>query len=256
MQARHLADSAMNAGFDSAAVFGPQDIAGTAFYDRHSAVLNAKRGAGFWLWKPYLLLEQVRQLSPGECIMYSDAGRTKYYAFTSRPLRLAARMTAEGQGYLLGCPVGHLGTIGAWTKRDCLQIMGATDGPVLAAPLLMTWSLWTNTPQAIAFLEAWLTYASDPRCLTDRPNELGEPDFPGFREHRFDQSIMSILAYQMNAPRFDPAGSLVQRIIDLRPNSELGHTFYKRPQNAEDMQSGIGILILLREYLRLRRFRT
>jgi len=256
LQAQSLAESAMAAGFDGATVCRPQDIAGTAFYARNAAVLDAPRGAGFWLWKPYLLLEQVRRLAPGECILYSDAGRTTYYTFTTRPRRLMARMDAAGQGFLLGCPVAHLGSIGVWTKRDCLEVMGASEGPVRDAPLLMTWSFWTNTPQAIAFLEAWLAYASDSRCLTDWPNELGKPNLPRFRDHRFDQSIMSILAYQMNAPRVDTSRSLVQWLIKLRPHSELAHTFYKRPQNAEDLLSGLGVVVLLREILRLRRLRA
>lgn len=254
-QAQSLVESAMAAGFDSATVCGPQDIAETAFYTRNAVVLSALRGAGFWLWKPHLLLERVRRLAADECILYSDAGRTAYYAFTARPRRLIARMAAGGQGFLLGCPVAHMGPIRVWTKRDCLEIMGAAEGPVRDAPLLMTWSLWTNTPQAIAFLESWLAYASDPRCLTDWPNVLGKPDLPDFREHRFDQSIMSILAYQKAAPRVDFSRSLVQRLIEMRPGSELANTFYKRPQNAEDLLSGYGPAVLVREYLRLRRFK-
>ena len=254
-QSKGLADGALALGFDSARVCGPQDIEGTTFHQRNTAILAAPRGAGFWLWKPYLILERVRQLASDECLLYCDAGRTGYYAFTSVPHRLIALMQKGGKGFLLGCPVPHLGIIRHWTKRDCLELMAATDGPVLDAPLLMTWSLWTNTPESIAFLEDWLAYTTDPRCLSDWPNELGKPNLAGFREHRFDQSIMSILAYQKAAPRVDFSRSLVQRLIEWRPGSELANTFYKRPQNAEDLLAGYGPAVLVREYLRLRRFK-
>lgn len=254
-QAQSLADSALAAGFDSARVFGPHDLVGTGFQSGNAALLAAPRGAGFWLWKPFLLLQQVKALGDGDVLFYSDAGRTGYYAFSTWPRRLLARLQKGQKGYLLGCPVPHLGKIGQWTKRDCLELMGASEGPVLDAPLLMTWSLWTNTPDSIAFLESWLAFASDPRCLSDWPNKLGKPDMPGFREHRFDQSILSILAHQRASPCVDFTRSMVQWVIEKRPGSELANTFYKRPQNAEDLLAGYGPMLLLREYLRLRRFK-
>lgn len=254
-QAQGLAESALVSGFNSARVYGQQDIEGTAFQKSNAVVLASPRGAGFWLWKPHLILERVKQLEPDECLLYSDAGRTGYYAFTSIPHRLIALMQAGDKGFLLGCPVPHLGIIRHWTKRDCLELMAATTRSVLDAPLLMTWSLWTNTPEAVAFLEAWLAYATDPRCLTDWPNELGQPNLTGFREHRFDQSIMSILAHQKAAPRVDFTLSMAQWLIEKRPGSELANTFYKRPQNAEDLLKGYSLTVLVREYLRLRRFR-
>lgn len=255
-QALLLAQSACAAGFDGVEVFQTKDIKGTAFWRENERVLTSPRGGGFWLWKPHLLLKLVRDLPPGHCLLYSDAGRTPYYAFTSRPEYLVRKMQLAGQGFLLGCPAPHLGQVGGWTKRDCLELMGAMGAERLAAPLIMTWSLWTNSPQAIAFLEHWLAFCSDPRCLTDQPNTLGLPDLPGFQSHRFDQSVFSILAHQMNAPRVDFTADLVHRLISLRPGSELAHAFYKRPQNAEDLLAGRwAIPVLVREFLRLRRFR-
>ncbi len=253
--AKNLVDSAIASGFDDAVLLGPQDIAETDFRRRNAALLEAPRGAGYWLWKPYLVLQAVRRLGRGECVLYSDAGRTNYYSFSSRPRRLIDKMEAAGRGYLIGSPVPHLGLVGEWTKRDCLDIMGATAEAVRRVPLLMTWSLWTNSPESIDFLETWLSYCCDPRCLSDAPNVLGNPDLPGFKAHRYDQSILSILAHQRGSPTVNMTGSLVQRIIELAPNSELGHTFYKRPQNAEDMLAGMGPSILIREFHRLRRMR-
>ena len=253
--ARNLADSALAAGFESVRVEEPASLKNTVFQKDNARILSERRGSGFWLWKPYLILKQLKELPAGECLFYSDAGRTDYYSFTSLPHHLIDLMTAAGKGYLLGCPFPHLGSIRHWTKRDCLEVMGATEDVVLNGPLLMTWSLWTNTPEAIAFLEEWLAYACDPRCLTDWPNELGKPNLTGFKEHRFDQSIMSILAIQKNSPTADFSNSLTQRLLAKRPGSEISNTFYKRPQNAEDLLRGYGPILLVREYLRLRKFR-
>ena len=45
----------------------------------------------------------------------------------------------------------------------------------------------------LAFFEEWLRYAQDPRILTEAPNTCGLPNYPEFFEHRFDQSILSLL---------------------------------------------------------------
>ena len=44
------------------------------------------------------------------------------------------------------------------------------------------------------FISEWLKYAQDSRALTDDPNVLGLRNYKGFRGHRHDQSILSLLA--------------------------------------------------------------
>ena len=39
----------------------------------------------------------------------------------------------------------------------------------------------------------WLSYAQDERIITDIPNQGGTDNYPGFQEHRHDQSIWSLL---------------------------------------------------------------
>ena len=43
------------------------------------------------------------------------------------------------------------------------------------------------------FFAEWLRHAQDERNLTDAPNQCGLPNYPGFVEHRHDQSILSLL---------------------------------------------------------------
>ena len=46
----------------------------------------------------------------------------------------------------------------------------------------------------MAFVSQWLTYAQDSRAITDDDNVLGSSNYPDFRGHRHDQSILSLLA--------------------------------------------------------------
>lgn len=249
--AENLAASALRCGFETASVLTPEALAGTEFEKRNKGILSAKRGAGYWLWKPYIILKQVEKLKKNECVFYSDAGRTPYYEFSSYPRNLINLMQNNNRGYLLGCSAPHLGSIEEWTKSDCIEIMSKKQCVDTKAALIMTWSVWENSEEAVSFLKEWIKYAEDKRCLTDIPNELGVPNSLIFKEHRFDQSIMSILAQRYSSPHIDVSSTSTQWLISRRPGSELANTFYKRPQNAEDMISGFGLLLLVREYFRL-----
>jgi hypothetical protein len=57
-----------------------------------------------------------------------------------------------------------------------------------------------KTATTVSFFEEWLRYAQDPLILTEQPNECGLPNYPDFFEHRFDQSILSLLARKYDIP--------------------------------------------------------
>lgn len=252
-QAQSLARSALEAGFNDAKIFGLSDLQGSDFAVRNSAILHQKRGSGYWLWKPFIIQEQITKLQSDEIIFYCDAGRNSYYQFDSFPSNLVDHVIKGTEGFLLGPAVSHYGNIKTWTKRDCLKIMDADNNEMCEKPQISaTWSLWRHTESALRFLNAWLEFAEDARCLTDIPNVLGDPNYTEFRDHRHDQSIVSILAHKRHAPHIDLTNTLIHKLINMRPNSELGQMFYKRPQNIEDVLAGASPLILVREFYRLK----
>lgn len=82
-----------------------------------------------------------------------------------------------------------------WTKRDCFVLMECDTevfwyGPHCDASV----SLFRKCDQTMAFVQEWLAYGSNPQIITDLPNQCGLPSLPGFRDHRHDQSIVSLLA--------------------------------------------------------------
>lgn len=43
------------------------------FVERNKKILQRKRGAGYWLWKPYIIFRELYLASDGDIIVYSDA---------------------------------------------------------------------------------------------------------------------------------------------------------------------------------------
>src|SRR4051812_2932158 len=48
-------------------------IRSTAFYAENKAILDLPRGLGYWLWKPYIILETMKDLREGDVVVYADS---------------------------------------------------------------------------------------------------------------------------------------------------------------------------------------
>lgn len=252
--AKQLRDNALQFGFDDARVYTPADIENSSFYRQNLAILSRARGAGYWLWKPYLIREQLKMLAhPDDVLMYCDAGRSTYYQFTKHPEKLFELARKSSQGFVLP-PTFHLGQVKHWTKRDCLILMDCDREPFLShGQISATWSLWRKTPSSMNFLDEWLEYCQDSRCLTDDPNTCGEPNHAAFIDHRHDQAILTLLALKYGVPVLDFAQTWTHTCLNLKPGSALVHHFYKRPGNVDDLLSCDNPLLLIKEFVRFKR---
>lgn len=246
-----LCSSAQNVGFDQVLRLSPEDLS-AEFHQQNADILSHKRGGGFWLWKPKIILDTLRSLAPGDLLVYSDAGRSKYYQFSAYPHKLSARVLASEDGFLLGPSLVQHGPLMWWTKRDCLKVMNMDRPEVLVHPLIQaTWSFWTPTPAAFAFLEEWLYYCKNPRCLTDIPNLASIQNYQGFVDHRHDQSVLTLLALKRGAPFLNFSSTGVFKILSLRPQSKIAHMFLKRIDDAERLESGQLIKPLVSSFIDL-----
>ncbi len=174
-------------GLDRLALCGPADLR-PGFAAANRAVLSSRRGAGLWLWKPHVILETLRRVPPGSLVAYCDSGAE--FTGPVAPLEEACRSQPSG---VLGFDLGALRQ-GHWTKRDAFVLLGQDQPGDHDAPQMMaSFILFVASERAIAFAEKWLACAEDFRLLGDGPSQCGLPELPGFREHRHDQSIFSLL---------------------------------------------------------------
>lgn len=66
-----------------------------------------------------------------------------------------------------------------------------------ASQVLAAFVIVKNSWKSKLFVSQWLAYAQDPRASTDLANTFGD-NYQGFRDHRHDQSVLSILAHKWN----------------------------------------------------------
>jgi hypothetical protein len=165
------------------------------FVKAHARHFADGRGYGYWTWKPFVLKEAIEQLAPGDVVIYSDAGSL----MVADPAPLVDLCRASELGILLfdnrdAQPDGERWTNRVWTRRECFRRLGLTgrryeDGPQVNAAFIVL----EHRPEALAFLEEFANACDSYEIVSDMVSTTA-PEDQAFRDHRHDQSILSLLA--------------------------------------------------------------
>lgn len=201
------------------------DFLDAGFCKRNQAVLSRKKGAGFWLWKPEIIRETLDRVSDGDFVFYVDSGNL--IIGDVRPLfDLCAR---DPRGVLLfdnrdGSEDGTPWRNAEWTKMDCYLRMGC-DGEKFRTGVQVNGSyvLLRKGAFSCSFISEYLRWCQTDELITDAPSRLA-PEPPGFRMHRHDQSILSLLAIRDGIPVARDPSEWGNRFAD-RVNPEYGQVF-------------------------------
>jgi hypothetical protein len=189
-----LCYSAINRGVHEINAYDIEDIKNKPYYLANKEIFDSPRGMGYWLWKPLIISEELKDLSEGDILIYMDSG-VEIISSLEPLINLCSTSTP----ILL---FGNAADVNInWTKRDCFVLMDCDKevfwyGPHCDASV----TLFRKCDQAVAFVQEWLTHGSNPKIITDLPNQCGLPNLPGFRDHRHDQSIVSLLAQKNGIP--------------------------------------------------------
>jgi len=196
-----LNSSALANGVDQVISFSRKDIIGTEFYRSNKKILDMKKGSGYWLWKPYLILETLKKMDDEDVLIYCDSAVE--VVGNVRPL---VEICKKNKGIMLFRNY-YKNTNRKFTKRDCFVLMGADRQRYWdSMQITASYQLYMNTKENRDLISEWLEYCQDPRILTDIPNECGLEDFSILFAHRHDQSILSILAEKYHIELFrDPS---------------------------------------------------
>lgn len=209
--------SATMFGVDKIFSFDFSYIETSEFYEENRLIFSKSKGLGYWIWKPYIILETLRNLSEDDILIYSDCG-IEIVSDLAPLIDICSNET----DILLFQNSDFKNT--TWTKRDCFVLMGCDeekywDGKHCDA----AFALFKKTAQSIKFVEEWLFYACDINVISDLSNICKKENFKDFIEHRRDQSILSILAIKHNLVlrRMPTQFGNHYKTLDLRINNEF-----------------------------------
>ena len=148
------------------------------FVDDNASLLEHEHGAGLWLWKPYVILNTLKECSDGDIVFYLDAD----WYFAKDPQPFIDR--AEEIDILLFHEAGDPAKW--WCSRNTFMEMDAYTAEYARTTMLLAgYSLWKCCKKSIDFLEKWLQLCCRREVILPIIYNEG---------HCYDQSILTILA--------------------------------------------------------------
>lgn len=185
--------------FDEVVLYTPADLPD---YLLRSPLMKAKKGGGYWSWKPVLIHETLLRHDEGDVVVYVDAGCTLN---KSTEWDLMFKLM---QGYDTLCfhydaemPVwekfGNTSTrIKYWTKQSALNFLDNYCQDSSYHEALKIWGgLLFAKGKNNSFLKRWLDITlNHPEVITDPTEEELAHQPAGFAYHKHDQSVITALA--------------------------------------------------------------
>lgn len=182
-----LVESAKRFGFENIHSHDEAELKSTDFYTNNKTLLDEVCGAGFWVWKPFFILQDLEKLKFGEVLFYCDAG----CKFLSSPAPLI-KIALEAELVLFDArPLKNR----QFTKRACFTLM-ACDSPQYheAHTVIATTLIIKKTQRTVDFIKEWLSFCINPRIVDSSRHQTDLPELSGFLQHRCDQAVLSLLA--------------------------------------------------------------
>lgn len=194
-----------------------KELLQTNFYRQNKYLLDQPRGAGYWLWKPYIILETLKQVNKNDWVVYSDvgkpfrrndsnrAGNAKIGNVMNVSFDSLTNYSDQHNGFTPGIWIPHYGSAKVWTKRDCFVGMSCDEPKYHNSGLVQAgYSCWSKSTASIAFLNQWIHWCKMKAIVSDQLNIYGKPNFNQFKDHRHDQSILTNLVVRNDIPLFGP----------------------------------------------------
>lgn len=213
-----LINSAKSFGISKGFHYRKENLIHTDFYIRNIEIFKRSRGYGYWLWKPYFILEALNKVKENDIIFYVDAGAK--FILDPTPLVDIARTNKSGIVTFNHWPV----VISQFTKRDTFINLKCDNKDYWNANIIMAGiMLLKKNNFTVQLIKKWLKECENINSLSDNPNIHGKDNLPGFIAHREDQSIFSILIKKLNIETYrDPSkwGNFL-KMIEYRHDNEI-----------------------------------
>jgi hypothetical protein len=185
-----LYKEAKNTGwFDTITLYGPDDL-DDQFKNKFKNILKMRRGAGYWIWKSYIIKKKLEEIAENDILIYLDAGCCINKNGENRFNQYIEMLNKSEEG-IISFQMSHLEKV--WTTKEIFKYFNidldseiANSGQILGGIRIMK-----KCDKLIKLIELESkVYHDNPLLATDYYNFNQERYF---RENRHEQSVFSII---------------------------------------------------------------
>jgi len=151
---------------------------------------NNPRGYGHWIWKSYVCLKTLEEAEEDDVIIYADAGCVLNHSAKQRLYEYIDMVTKSPYG-IIGFQMTHVER--HWTKRELLHKFECDNRSDIldSGQIEATAFVLRKCPHAVDIIREWNSISKQDPFYINTTTVVQQHE--GFREHRHDQSIFSLL---------------------------------------------------------------
>ena len=206
---------------DSVTNWTPKQLLAAGFENRCSTIRLSERGSGFYAWKPFIIQKKLEVAPERDIVFYCDVGRTFPYKLLSGSLQFFLDwMKTHKQSVMPGIKIPWGGPMSMWTKRDAFVSMSMDTPSIHAtAPIQASFSMWINGLDSKEIVAEWMNLSAQRQLISDEPSVVSLPELSGYKEHRHDQSLLSLVCLKHGIKGMDVGCDMPP--IDAKHPSEV-----------------------------------
>lgn len=203
--------------FDKVISLGEKDLkSDNEFWKVHGNFIeNNKRGYGYWIWKPYLIMQQLSCMKDEDVLFYADAGCEVDLSKKEKFIQLKKYFLEKSCNNILARKQDGYKEE-QYCKMDTFVALDCNCGSIRKTPQYQaTFLAFKNTKEVRDFVNQWYKgcFLENYHLLDDTPSKLHNAH--RFKEHRHDQSLFSIL-YKKTFPFLNNEFNLYDCVFVLR----------------------------------------
>ncbi|MDR1740484.1 MAG: hypothetical protein LBR38_01355 [Synergistaceae bacterium] len=171
-----------------------EDSLDSEFYNRWRDKFSLRRGFGYWIWKPQVVLQTFAKMNDGDVLQYTDAGCWLNPRGVNRLMDYVAIAASHPSGILAFQLDAAYCAEEKWTKGDMLDYFGVrgSESILKSGQCAATAFFMRKCETTVQFVHDWLAvFEHDFSLCDDSPSK--SPNSETFMENRHDQSAFSLL---------------------------------------------------------------
>lgn len=154
------------------------------------------QGAGYWAWKPFIILKELEHLQDGDHLLYTDAGRPPGRLFHHSLHPFVQWLEEKGQDILPGVNISYYtGDVTRWCKQSVFDELKLDSKHFEEVPLIQGSFLFLKkSEQSLRILREWMDLCRQFHLVSSSTSEEKSRCRSNFAAHTHDQTLLSLVA--------------------------------------------------------------